>query len=86
MSRALGNDGFAEAALPFPPAALAASLPFPSTGPHGHRARMRARLLARGGAGLADYEIIEMLLFLGIPRGDTKPLAKAAINRFGSLE
>ena len=46
---------------------------------------MRERLLGSGPAGLADYEILEMLLFLGIPRRDTKPLAKALINCFGSL-
>lgn len=46
---------------------------------------MRERLLARGAGTLADYEVLEMLLFLGIPRRDTKPLAKAAINRFGDL-
>jgi DNA repair protein RadC len=45
---------------------------------------MRTRLLARPSA-LADYEILEMLLFLGIPRRDTKPQAKGLINRFGSL-
>ncbi|MCQ8240658.1 JAB domain-containing protein [Rhizosaccharibacter radicis] len=60
--------------------------PFTSTGPQGHRARMRERLLGRGPAALADYELLEMLLFLGIPRRDTKPLAKELINRFGSLE
>ncbi len=59
--------------------------PFASTGPAGHRARMRERLLARGADGLADYEILEMLLFIGIRRGDTKPVAKALINHFGSL-
>lgn len=59
--------------------------PFTSTGPTGHRSRMRERVLARGAATLADYEVLEMLLFLGIPRRDTKPLAKALINRFGSL-
>jgi DNA repair protein RadC len=58
---------------------------FASTGPQGHRGRMRARLLAAGPAGLADYELLEMLLFLSIPRRDTKPLAKAIINRFGDL-
>lgn len=57
---------------------------FQSTGPHGHRSRMRTRLLANP-AALADYEILEMLLFLGIPRRDTKPLAKALINQFGDL-
>ena len=45
---------------------------------------MRTRLLA-GPDALADYEVLEMLLFLGIPRRDTKPLAKALINQFGSL-
>ncbi len=45
---------------------------------------MRGRLLVSE-AALADYEILEMLLFLGIPRRDTKPLAKGLINRFGSL-
>ena len=54
-------------------------------GPQGHRGRMRERLLDRGPDGLADYEMLEMLLFLGIPRRDTKPLAKTIINRFGDL-
>jgi DNA repair protein RadC len=45
---------------------------------------MRGRLLASE-AALADYEILEMLLFLGIPRRDTKPIAKGLINQFGSL-
>ena len=62
-----------------------AGRPFQSTGPQGHRGRMRTRLLTAGPDGLADYELIEMLLFLGIPRRDTKPFAKALINRFGDL-
>ena len=57
---------------------------FESTGPQGHRGRMRGRLLARAEA-LADYEIVEMLLFLGIPRRDTKPKAKELLNRFGGF-
>jgi DNA repair protein RadC len=59
--------------------------PFPSTGPHGHRERMRERLLLRGPDSLADYEMLEMLLFFAFKTGDTKPLAKALINRFGSF-
>ena len=58
---------------------------FASTGPAGHRGRMRERILAHGGEALADYEIVEMLLFLGVPRGDTKPRAKGLINHFGAL-
>nr|WP_291298837.1 DNA repair protein RadC [Elioraea sp.] len=60
-------------------------LPFASTGPHGHRARMRQKLLSRGPDALADYELLEMLMFFAMPKGDTKPLAKALINRFGSF-
>ena len=45
---------------------------------------MRGRLLTDP-AALADYEVLEMLLFLGIPRRDTKPLAKGLIMRFGGL-
>jgi DNA repair protein RadC len=58
---------------------------FRGTGPHGHRERMRTKVLSRGTDALADYELLEMLLFLAFKRGDTKPLAKALINRFGSF-
>ncbi|MFT8675991.1 MAG: JAB domain-containing protein [Acetobacter sp.] len=46
---------------------------------------MRERVLHTGAGGLADYEVLEMLLFAGVPRRDTKPLAKSLINRFGGL-
>jgi DNA repair protein RadC len=52
---------------------------------HGHRGRLRQRLLEKGGETLADYEILEFLLFGARARGDTKALAKALIDRFGSL-
>jgi DNA repair protein RadC len=51
----------------------------------GHRQRLRARFLAGGADALADYELLEMLLFLAVPRGDVKPLAKTLIKRFGSF-
>jgi DNA repair protein RadC len=51
---------------------------------HGHRARLRRRLMEAGPAALADYELLEMVLF-AIPRIDVKPLAKALIDRFGSF-
>lgn len=51
----------------------------------GHRARLRARLLSGGDEALADYELLEFLLFAGMRQGDTKPVAKALIARFGSL-
>jgi len=58
---------------------------FASIGPRGHRARMRSRVLTHGAASLADYELLEMLLFFAFKKGDTKPLAKSLINRFGSF-
>lgn len=51
----------------------------------GHRERLRQRLLHGGAEALADYEVLEYLLFAAIPRGDTKPLANALIKHFGSL-
>nr|WP_147179977.1 DNA repair protein RadC [Ciceribacter naphthalenivorans] len=52
---------------------------------HGHRERLRQRFRESGDTALADYEILELLLFRLIPRRDTKPIAKALIARFGSL-
>lgn len=51
----------------------------------GHRERLRERVLTAGARSLADYELLEMLLFAAAPRGDTKPLAKALLAEFGSL-
>lgn len=70
---------------PPPSAALEADGTDVATGPQGHRAHMRARLLDRGADGLADYEMLEMLLFFAFKQGDTKPLAKSLIGRFGSF-
>ncbi len=52
---------------------------------HQHRARLRRRLLEQGAGALAEYELLEVLLFGAMPRKDVKPLAKALIERFGSL-
>jgi DNA repair protein RadC len=51
----------------------------------GHRARLRKRLLEAGPAGFHDYELVEYLLGLTIPRVDTKPLAKRLIDDFGGI-
>ncbi len=50
----------------------------------GHRKRLRQRFVDSEGAALADYELLELLLFQAIPRQDTKPIAKALLKRFGS--
>ena len=55
--------------------------------PHhiGHRKRLRERFLAHGAEVLADYELLEMILFPAKPMGDVKPLAKALLAHFGSF-
>ena len=48
--------------------------------PHylGHRERLKSRLRDAGPEAIADYELVELVLFRAIPRRDVKPLAKAA--------
>lgn len=62
-------------------------LPSADDAPHylGHRDRLRARFLKVGAEALAEYELLELVLFRAVPRRDVKPLAKALINRFGSF-
>ena len=54
-------------------------------GAEGHRIRMRTRLLAAGPDALADHEMLEMLLFLALPRRDTKSIARELLARFGTF-
>lgn len=56
-----------------------------TSGTSGHRHRLRDRLLASGADALPDYELLEMTLFAAMPRGDTKPLAKRLLQRFGDF-
>ncbi|HQU01269.1 MAG TPA: hypothetical protein PLI12_02355, partial [Acetobacteraceae bacterium] len=42
-------------------------------------------MLRAGPDALADHEMIEIVLFLALPRRDTKPIARALIARFGSF-
>ncbi len=55
--------------------------------PHylGHRQRLKNRFLKSGAEAMQDYELLEILLFLAVPRRDVKPLAKDLINKFGSF-
>lgn len=59
----------------------------PESRPHylGHRERVRERIRKIGTEALADYELLEALLFRSSSRGDTKALAKTLLQRFGSL-
>jgi len=80
-----GKDGFAEGA----PTQLSEDRVRGVRGAEkhyeGHRQRLRQRFRAVGQEGLADYELLEILLFRSIARADTKPLAKALLKRFGSM-
>ena len=81
---------FSEAALPL--FALAAAEPRP-VGREGrlpsyvtdHRQRHRARFRDLGAQSLPDYELLELVLFRALPRGDAKPLARALLDRFGDF-
>lgn len=56
-----------------------------ATSVEGHRARIRARLLQAGPDSVLDHELLEMILFLALPRRDTKPVARNLLARFGSF-
>src|SRR5689334_22690586 len=58
-----------------------------SSKPHflGHRERLRERFREAGPEALPDYELLEMILFRAKAQGDTKPLAKSLIAKFGSF-
>jgi DNA repair protein RadC len=59
--------------------------PSGSVGAEGHRGRMPQRLLKSGPDALADHEMLEMILFIALPRRDTKPIARALLTRFRSF-
>ena len=61
------------------------TVPDRKSGLAGHRQRLRKRFMDGGPDAVADYELLELILFLAIPRADTKPIAKALIDRFGSF-
>jgi len=79
----------AEADLPGLASPTLAAPPLASTatphGAEGHRGRMREKLLKNDADGILDHELLEMVLFLALPRKDTKPLARALLARFGSF-
>jgi len=50
-----------------------------------HRLRLRQRFTEGGAPAVPDYELLEMILFRAIRRGDTKPLAKRLLKAFGDL-
>lgn len=60
-------------------------IPRPEDHRKDHRNRLRQRFREGGAAAVPDYELLEMILYRALPRGDTKPLAKALLQVFGDL-
>lgn len=59
--------------------------PLPIDDHAGHRQRVRERFLKVGGDALEDYELLELILQLVVPRRDTKALAKTLLREFGTF-
>ena len=57
----------------------------PESSHAGHRQRLRERFLKGGPSAVADYELLEMVLYAALPRTDTKPLAKRLLAHFGGF-
>jgi len=53
---------------------------------YGHRERLRTRFMADEGRSMPDYELLELLLTMAIPRRDVKPIAKILINKFKNIQ
>jgi DNA repair protein RadC len=81
MSKVPKSSGLAE--LSFLPGLVAQPMESSAAiGADGHRLRMRQRLLKAGPGSLADHEMLEMILFIALPRRDTKAIARALLTRF----
>ena len=82
------DNCFAEAPVSglLPNFEVAAVHPLPGK-PHfvNHRQRLRDRFMKAGTTALADYELLELLLFRAIARRDVKPLAKTLLAEFGDF-
>jgi len=52
---------------------------------HGHRERLRQRLIEAGADNLPDYELLEVILFAANPRTDMKLLAKSLLARLAGI-
>ena len=52
----------------------------------GHRERIRHQILETGLESLPPHNVLELLLFYSIPRGDVNPTAHRLLNSFGTLD
>ena len=84
----MSADAFSDQPLPLFDGTAAPVLPKGARLPSyiaGHRDRLRQRFREGGAAAMPDYELLELVLFRALPRQDTKPLARALLDRFGDF-
>lgn len=84
----MSTDAFSDRPLPLFDGTPAPVLPKGARLPSyiaGHRNRLRQRFREGGAAAMPDYELLELVLFRALPRQDTKPLARALLDRFGDF-
>lgn len=53
---------------------------------NGHRSRVKNRFRSEGLDAFEEVHALELLLFYAIPRIDTKPIARALLDQFGSFQ
>ena len=51
----------------------------------GHRERVKQRFLKHNLDVFEEHQILELLLFYGLPRADTNPIAHELLDRFGTI-
>ena len=51
----------------------------------GHRQRLKERFLKEGLDNFEEHQVLELLLFYGVPQRDTNEIAHELIRKFGSL-
>jgi DNA repair protein RadC len=52
---------------------------------HRHRAHLRERFLKGGEQSVADFELLELIVFRAIPHRDVRSLCKLLLKQFGSF-
>ena len=52
---------------------------------HGHRARLRERMMKEGLDNFQDHEVLELLLFQFLPYKDTNKIAHNLLKKFGTF-
>ena len=55
------------------------------SGHSGHRQRLKERIDKNGAGSLAEYELLEALLFYSVPRRNTKATAKELLETYKTI-